>query len=70
MPAGKIQWHQGYQGRLEFRLRKYKDVLEYHHEHPLSKKAIVVDTLVIEKKEDVDIDEDVAAIFLRHNIVE
>lgn len=66
----RIQWHQGFQGGLEFRLREYKDVLEYHHEHPLSKKPIVVDTLVIEKKENVVINEDVAALFLRHNIVE
>ena len=70
MPEDKIQWHPGYEGGIEFRLRKYKSVLEYHHEHPLSKKAIVVDTLVIEKKDDVVIDEDIAAIFLRHNIFE
>ena len=48
----------------------YKAVLAYHHEHPLSKKPIVLDTLVIEKKDDVVIDEDIAAIFLRHNIFE
>ena len=70
MPDERIQWHQGFQGGLEFRLREYKDVLEYHHEHPLSKKPIVVDTLVIEKKDGVVIDEDVAALFLRHNVVE
>lgn len=70
MPDGKIQWHPGYQGGIEFRLRRYKDVLAYHHEHPLSKKPIIVDTLVIEKKDDVVIDEDIAAIFLRHNIFE
>lgn len=45
-------------------------MLEYRHEHPLSKKPIVVDTLVIEKKENIVIDEDIAACFLRHNIVE
>ena len=44
MPEDKIQWHPGYEGGIEFRLRKYKGVLEYHHEHPLSKKAIVVDS--------------------------
>ena len=70
MPSNKIQWHPGYQGGIEFRLRQYKAVLAYHHEHPLSKKPIVVDTLVIEKKDDVVIDEDIAAIFLRHNIFE
>ena len=70
MPDGKIQWHPGYQGGIEFRLRRYKDVLAYHHEHPLSKKPIIVDTLVIEKKDDVVIDEDIASIFLRHNIFE
>ena len=70
MPDERIQWHQGFQGGLEFRLREYKSVLEYHHEHPLSKKPIVVDTLVIEKKEGVVINEDIATLFLRHNIVE
>ena len=70
MSDDRIQWHQGFQGGLEFRLRKYKAILEYHHEHPLSKKPIVVDTLVIEKKEGIVIDEDVASIFLSHNIVE
>ena len=44
MPEDKIQWHPGYEGGIEFRLRKHKGVLEYHHEHPLSKKAIVVDS--------------------------
>lgn len=70
MADERIQWHLGFQGGLEFRLRKYKDGLEYRHEHPLSKKPIVVDTLVIEKREDLVIDEDIAACFLRHNIVE
>ena len=70
MPGDKIQWHPGYEGGIEFRLRNYKSVLEYHHEHPLSKKPIIVDTLVIEKKDDVVIDEDIASIFLRHNIFE
>ena len=70
MPRGRIQWHPGFEGGIEFRLRNYKDVLAYHHEHPLSKEAIIVDTLVIEKKDDVVIDEDIAAIFLRHNIFE
>lgn len=70
MQDDRIQWHLGFQGGLEFRLRKYKDILEYHHEHPLSKKPIVVDTLVIEKKEGIYIDEDIASLFLGHNIIE
>jgi len=70
LPDSKIQWHPGYQGGFELRLRDYKALLEFHHEHPLSKKPIIVDTLIIEKKDDVVIDEDVAALFLRHNIVE
>ena len=70
MPEGKRQWHPGYEGGIEFRLRKYKNLLTYHHEHPLSKKPIVVDTLVIEKKDDIVIDEDIATMFLRHNIFE
>ena len=65
-----IQWHPGFQAGLELRLRAYKDKLAYSHEHPLTKKPIVVDTLVIEKEDNVVINEDIAAIFLRHNIFE
>lgn len=36
----------------------------------MSKKPIVVDTLVVEKKESVYIDEDIASLFLGHNIIE
>ena len=66
----RIEWHPGFQAGLELRLRAYKERLIYRHEYPLTKRPIVVDTLVIEKTEDVVIDDDVAAIFLRHNIVE
>ena len=65
-----IEWHPGFQAGLELRLRAYKGRLTYRHEFPLTKMPIVVDTLVIEKEEGLVIPDDVAAIFLRHNIVE
>lgn len=36
----------------------------------MSKKSIVVDTLVVEKKEGAYVDEDIASLFLGHNIIE
>lgn len=63
-----IEWHPGFEGGIELRLRAYKGKLSYHHEYPLGKMAIVVDTLVIEKEDNLRITDDIAAIFLRHNI--
>ena len=66
----RIEWHPGFQAGIELRLRAYKSKLSYRHEYPLTKKPIVVDTLVIEKEDNVAIADDVAAIFLKYNIFE
>ena len=66
----RIEWHPGFQAGIELRLRAYKSKLSYRHEYPLTRKPIVVDTLVIEKEDNVAIADDVAAIFLKYNIFE
>ena len=66
----RIEWHPGFQAGLELRLRLYKEKLTFRHELPLSKKPIVVDSLVIEKEDNVEIQDDIAAIFRRYNIFE
>lgn len=65
-----IEWHPGFEGGIELRLRAYKGKLSYHHEYPLGKMAIVVDTLVIEKEDNLRITDDIAAIFRCHNILD
>lgn len=66
----RIEWYPGFQAGIELRLRAYKSKLSYRHEYPLTKKPIVVDTLIIEKEDSVAIADDVAALFLKYNIFE
>lgn len=66
----KIQWHPGFCGGMELRLREYRDILEFKHEQEISKLPIRADTIIIRKKDSRRIEEDVASIFLGHNIIE
>ena len=70
MKNQKLQWHPGFQAGMELRLRAHKAVLTFRHELPLTKQPTVLDTLIIEKAEGVSLEDDVAAMFLRHNIIE
>ena len=70
MGMGRIEWHPGFQAGMELRLRAHKAVLTFRHELPLTKQPTVLDTLIIEKAEGVSLEDDVAAMFLRHNIIE
>lgn len=65
-----IQWHPGFESGIELRLRRHRSKLQYRHELPLSKKPIILDTLVIIKEDGYDVDEDVGAIFRKYNIFE
>ncbi|WP_049944978.1 hypothetical protein [Butyrivibrio sp. AC2005] len=66
----RIKWHPGFYGALEFELRKYRDVLIFESEHELSKEPLLMDMLVIKKKNSEVIDESFARIFRGHNVIE
>ncbi len=65
-----IYWHPGFFGGLQLELVKYKKELAFEDEHQLSKEPLKMDVLVIKKNSDVKIDNQIGAIFRKHNVFE
>ena len=66
----RMQWHPAFVGGFRISMLKYSDELEYVPEYQLAKSPLRTDLLVIRKNTDNIIDNDVARIFLRYNIIE
>ena len=66
----KIQWHPAFCSAMELELREYKKYLRYEREHNLGKMPLKIDFLVIRKKTDVVIKNDIGDFFLGNNIFE
>ena len=66
----KIQWHEGFFAGIEWELRKYKTDLVFDTEYQLSKKALEIDMLVIQKTEGIQIEVPFGKIFRKYNIIE
>ena len=66
----RIQWHPGFYAAAEIELRQNRNELEFHREYNLSKKPLQIDLLIIEKLNDVQIQNELGAIFRRYNIME
>ena len=67
---GKIYWHDAHHEALQLELHEYEDALEFKKEHQLSKESLRMDTLVIKKVKDVQINKNIGKIFRNHNVVE
>lgn len=65
-----IQWHPAFCSAMELELREYKRYLKYEREHNLSKMPLKIDFLVIKKKSDIIIKNDIGDFFLGNNIFE
>lgn len=65
-----IQWHPAFCSAMELELREYKKYLRYEREHNLAKMPLKIDFLVIKKKADIMIENDIADFFLGSNIFE
>jgi len=65
-----IQWHPAFCSAVELELREYKQYLKYEREHNLGKMPLKIDLLVIKKKPDILIKNDIADFFLGNNIFE
>lgn len=65
-----IDWHSGFAGGLELGFSRFAGQIEIEREHLLSKKALQIDFLLINKKNDVKIDNSVGHLFRKHNIIE
>ena len=70
MSDNNIQWHPAFVGGIELALRNYKNELTFESEHPLSKKPLQMDMLVVKKNADLVIDNAIGRIFRMHNVLE
>ena len=66
----KLQWHPAFAAALEMELLENKDDLEFEREHNLNRKPLLIDCLVIKKKKDVVIKNEIGKFFRKHNIIE
>ncbi|MGN0353556.1 MAG: hypothetical protein ACI4EI_00605 [Muricoprocola sp.] len=66
----KIQWHPAFCAAAEIELRENKNELDFCSEYNLSKKPLQIDLLIVEKREDVQIINEIGHIFKRYNIIE
>lgn len=65
-----IQWHPAFCSAMELELREYKEYLRYEREHNLAKMPLRIDFLVIKKRADIVIKNEIADFFLGNNIFE
>ena len=65
-----IQWHPAFCSAMELELREYKKYLRYEREHNLAKMPLRIDFLVIKKRADIVIENEIADFFLGNNIFE
>ena len=69
-PDAKIQWHPAFCAAAELELRLNKADLEFKREYNLSKKPLQMDLLIIEKRKNVQIQNEIGTIFRGHNVIE
>lgn len=68
--TSQIDWHSGFAGGLNLSMKEYLQDIEISREVQLSKKPIRMDCLILKKREDVVIDNDLGRGFRGHNIIE
>ncbi len=66
----KLQWHPAFAAALEMELLENKDDLEFEREHNLNRKPLLIDCLVIKKKKNAVIKNEIGKFFSRYNIIE
>jgi flagellar biosynthesis/type III secretory pathway protein FliH len=66
----KIQWHPGFYGAAELELLENKAELEFEREYNLSKEPLRVDLLIVKKRENVRVQNEIGHIFRKFNILE
>ncbi len=66
----KLQWHPAFAAALEMELWENKDDLEFEMEHNLNRKPLLIDCLVIKKKKNAIIRNEIGKFFKKYNILE
>ena len=65
-----IQWHPAFCAAAELELSANRAELDFQREYSLSKKPLQIDLLVVEKLDDVRIQNEIGRIFRRYNVIE
>jgi CRP-like cAMP-binding protein len=68
--SDKIQWHPGFYGAAELELSANKAELEFEREYNLSKEPLRVDLLIVKKRKEVQIQNEIGRIFKKFNVLE
>ena len=66
----KIQWHPGFYGAMHLELRENKEDLEFTEEVVLNALPLRVDMLVVKKKHDCEIKNEIGKMFGKYNLIE
>ena len=66
----KVQWHPGFCAAMELEFWENREDLEYEREYNLGKKPLQADLLVIKKKQETTISNEIGALFRKWNIME
>lgn len=70
MKDANIQWHPGFVAAMSLELKGYRHNLTFLKEHTLNTKPLAVDLLIIKKRPEVSISNDIGVFFRGHNIIE
>ena len=65
-----IQWHPGFVAAMDLELIKNRNDLKYEKEYNLNTKPLEIDLLIIKKKANVHIANEIGRLFKGHNILE
>ena len=65
-----LQWHPAFQAAMQIELSEEMDKLEFLKEYNLTSGPLRIDTLIIKKEKDAEIQKQIGRIFKRYNILE
>lgn len=68
--SSKVFWHEAFFEALQLEFHQYHDALTFDNEYQLSKEALIMDVLVVKKKQGQRIDKSIGRFFETHNIFE
>ncbi len=65
-----IQWHPAFCAAAELEFKENKTELDFQREYNLSKKPLQIDLLVVEKLDDINVENEIGRIFRKYNVIE
>ena len=70
MKEKKIQWHPAFAAALEMEFAQDRVHLEFEREYNLNRKPLLIDALIIKKKKDVILKNEIGKLFNKYNVIE